>query len=160
MKTKNIIECLNQTVLVTDGSAARALCRCCGPGLWAGAGGASRCSRRPSSNACMSSARKPKLKLRFYIRKTHNLGFLGEWGGGRGAGMGVLTATNFTRVDLKTNQTCELAHQTVKFLLRKASVFTARGQVVREVHEPANLSPEHPRVPWRTLQLRKHVTQL
>lgn len=34
--------------------------------------------------------------------------------------MGVLTATNFTRVDLKTNQTCELAHQTVKFLLRKA----------------------------------------
>lgn len=29
---------------------------------------------------------------------------------GGGAGMGVLTATTFTRVDLKTNQTCELAH--------------------------------------------------
>lgn len=66
----------------------------------------------------MSSARKPK--LRFSIRKTHNLGFFGEREGGEGAGMGVLTATDFTRVDLKTNQTCELAHQTVKFLLRKA----------------------------------------
>lgn len=53
--------------------------------------------------------------------------------------MGVLTATNFTRVDLKTNQTCQLAHSTVKFLLRKALVFTERDKIVIEVNEHANL---------------------
>ena len=45
-----------------------------------------------------------------FISGKHNLDFFSGSGGGWGAGMGVSTATNFTWVDFKTNQTCKLAH--------------------------------------------------
>lgn len=76
-------------------------------------------------NQCMSSARK--FRLGFYIRKTHNLVFLGGVGG---VWDGCINSNEFHLSALRTNQTGQLEHHTVKFFLRKTLVNTGRGSTV------------------------------